>query len=175
MEKKYLLISLFLLMELLHADLLCVHSYPVNQGGNLYVHCATMQSQSECTANTSDQDANFIMQYPEYPEKTLQEFKEPITTSQDGQFTISIFMNDKVYFNSYNYSATITCFNPLDNSTNQTSFTFTPEGYSSNAGWVIGVFLWLKNEFLILFAIFILSLFALALALMFLRSMGFGR
>lgn len=175
MEKRYLLIPLFLLIGLLNANLACIHSYPVNQGGSLLVHCATQPSQSECTANTSDQAGNFIMQYPEYLENTLQEFKEPITTSQDGQFTVSMFMNDKKYFNKYNYSATITCFNPIDNSTNQTSFTFTPEGYSSNAGWIIGVFLWLENEFMILFMIFILSLFALGLVFMFLRAMGFGK
>jgi hypothetical protein len=172
MEKRYLVIPFLFLIGLLNAELACIKSAPINQGSFLYIHCATIPSSSQCMANTSDQDGNFIMEYPEYPENTLQEFKQPITTSQDGQFTISMFMNDKKYFNGYNYSATITCFNPLDNSTNQTSLTFIPISYASNAGWFIGILVWLQNELPILAIILILLLFGLAIFFMILRAMG---
>jgi len=174
MNKKYLLIPLIFLIGLLHADLLCIHSYPVNQGGWMNIHCATQPSESECIANTSDQEGNFIMQYPEYPPLMLEELKTPLITSKDGQFTIKMFMNDKVYFNGYNYSATITCFNPLDNSTNQTSFEFSPETYASNAGWFIGILIWLQKEFMILAFIGILSMFAIILIMFFFRAMKGG-
>jgi hypothetical protein len=173
MQKKYLFIPLLFLFGLLYADLDCFPSSPINQGGNLDVHCITKPSQSECTANVSDDSGHFIAQYPEYPEGTLQEFKQPITTSRDGQFSISIFMNDKKYFNGYNYTATITCLDPSDNSTNQTSIDFTPTTYSSIGGTIIGITLWLRNEALIIILVVISTLFLLLFFLLLLRQIGF--
>lgn len=174
MHKKYLLIPLFILIGLIQADLSCVGIANPHLGDTLNIHCATQPSQSTCIANVSDVDANnYILSYPNYPPNTLQEFKQPYLTSNDGQFEVSIFINNQLYYADSNYTSTITCFNPLDNSTNQTDFNFAPILYRSIGGQVVEVLVWLKSELLLLIFTGFLILFGLGIILLGLRATGF--
>ena len=175
MKKTYLLLFTLLLVNLIHADtdLLCNYLVNPHQGSDLLIRCQTKFSQSLCIANVSDENGNFMTQYPEYPSNILQDLKEPYHTFNDGSFMVSIFIDDKKYSVDTNYTTTINCVDPSDNSTNSTTFIFSPVTYNSffglSADEAVNILVWLRGQIYILIFFFIAIIIIIALVITCLR------
>lgn len=122
---------IILLLGLSFADLTCTGDATPNLGTNFNINCLTRASQSKCYALVWDNSTTPISmgEYPQYPYIIPREDRTPYITHDTGQFMVTIFLNDKVYFTSSEYDVNITCLDPSDNSTNETTFTFQPSGY----------------------------------------------
>lgn len=139
-----LILLYILLVGFAFADLTCTGDTTPNLGTTLKLNCTTQPSQSRCYAEVSDNSTIPII-LGEYPSSCFGEDRVCINTFDDGSFIANIFINDKIFNTRDNYTALVKCFDPADNSTNETTFNFTPANYAS-PNWVAEVGVWATNN-----------------------------
>jgi hypothetical protein len=155
MRNIYLALLAFLLgVSLVNAELSCTGDTTPNLATTLKINCTTEVSQSRCYTIVYDNSTIPII-LGEYPPSCFGEDRICINTFDDGSFISNVFINDKIFYTGTNYTASVKCFNPADNSTNETSFIFAPTGYAS-PDWLAEVFISLGNNAIYIIALVIL-------------------
>lgn len=158
---KKLLLILLLLPIFVNATLECSGDDKPNLATTYQINCSTRISLSRCFAVVSDVTTTpIIISY--YPHTTFDEDRIAYNTFDNGRFLVSFYLDDKTYFDGRNYTAEIICFDPSDNSTNMTDFTFSPTIYTPPF-FVFNWFNWLNANSIFLIVFFALLIISIVL------------
>lgn len=152
------IIILFLLTGIVLADgIVCNGDDNPNLNELLHLNCTTAL-RSTCFVVVKDQNSEFLANY--YPPTTFGEDRIGFNSLDNGRFIASMFIDEGHYSINRNYTAEVVCAGE-DNSTNTTTFDFSPAIYKSPnfvAYWMI----WAQDNWGLILAVFVFLFLALA-------------